>query len=357
LLARIAPDLADEAPAPAVKQCWVRLDAAKDARTRRDNLLENRAKHERSLRQAVRDLTDAKDKLAALCAEASCDDPAGLPHREERSARRRVVEAELADLVDRLSRLAGNEPLEAFVDEASAQELDTVRARRASLEEEIKTLESRRVEFDQTIGAIQNQIRAMEGRSRDGKAEGSAAKAQHLLVKITTHVEQFSRLRLASAILGQVIERYRQAHQAPLLARAADYFRGLTGGAFEGLRADLDDRGKPRLVGLRGAKNDEVEIDGMSTGTVDQLYLALKLASLEHYLDGNPPMPFIIDDVLVQFDDDRALAALRAFATLSARTQVIFFTHHRHLADLARRELPEGVLHVHSLERRSAVAS
>jgi uncharacterized protein YhaN len=74
----------------------------------------------------------------------------------------------------------------------------------------------------------------------------------------------------------------------------------------------------------------------MSDGTCDQFYLALRIASLEHYFTAHEPVPFIVDDVLLNFDDARAAAAIAALDTLSARTQVIFFTHHKHLVELAR---------------------
>jgi uncharacterized protein YhaN len=66
----------------------------------------------------------------------------------------------------------------------------------------------------------------------------------------------------------------------------------------------------------------------MSTGTRDQLYLALRLANLEQYLENAEPMPFVVDDILIQFDDGRARATLATLADFSAKTQVILFTHH-----------------------------
>ena len=48
-------------------------------------------------------------------------------------------------------------------------------------------------------------------------------------------------------------------------------------------------------------------------------------------------MPFLADDLFVNFDDDRAAAGLRVLAELAASTQVLFFTHHAHLRDIGRR--------------------
>ena len=71
----------------------------------------------------------------------------------------------------------------------------------------------------------------------------------------------------------------------------------------------------------------------MSSGTRDQLYLALRLATLEWRLENHEPMPFVADDILVNFDDDRSEATLKALAKLSKKNQVILFTHHRQIVE------------------------
>jgi uncharacterized protein YhaN len=158
---------------------------------------------------------------------------------------------------------------------------------------------------------------------------------------------------MAAAVLRRSIERFRDASQGPVLARASDWFAALTLGSFSGLRADYDDKGSAVLVGIRAGSGQAVGVDGMSGGTCDQLYLALRLTLLETYLHAHEPLPFIVDDVLIMFDDERAVAALNALARLSERTQVIFFTHHEHLLDLARKNIDNGALYVHPLGDRS----
>ncbi|GAB4166187.1 MAG: hypothetical protein Fur0039_02770 [Rhodocyclaceae bacterium] len=89
---------------------------------------------------------------------------------------------------------------------------------------------------------------------------------------------------------------------------------------------------------LLGVRPDaaRVPVNGMSQGTRDQLFLSLRLAAVERHIDGRGPFPVVVDDLLVQFDDDRALATLEVLGELSARTQVLFFTHHEHLVELAQ---------------------
>ncbi len=86
----------------------------------------------------------------------------------------------------------------------------------------------------------------------------------------------------------------------------------------------------------------------MSSGTRDQLYLALRLAALEKYMKSSEPMPFIVDDILIHFDDDRSKATLAVLAELTKKTQVILFTHHSRVVEQAR-EVAGGVAVVHEL--------
>ena len=126
-----------------------------------------------------------------------------------------------------------------------------------------------------------------------------------------------------------------------MLSRASTLFSQFTLGSFERLRVDFD---KEPMV-LEGQRPDRsvVGISGLSDGTRDQLYLALRLAALELHLEQAAALPFIADDLFINYDDERAEAGLQALAQLSERTQVIFFSHHPHLADIAHRVFGDGL--------------
>ena len=74
----------------------------------------------------------------------------------------------------------------------------------------------------------------------------------------------------------------------------------------------------------------------MSEGTTDQLFLALRLAALERSVAAGVALPFLADDLFVNFDDDRARAGFEVLADVARTTQVLFFTHHPHLVAIAK---------------------
>lgn len=85
----------------------------------------------------------------------------------------------------------------------------------------------------------------------------------------------------------------------------------------------------------------------MSEGTRDQLYLALRLAALELHLAKAKTLPFVADDLFINFDDERSKAGLEALRDLSTKTQVLFLSHHDHLLPHVQHVFGAGVNLVH----------
>jgi len=108
----------------------------------------------------------------------------------------------------------------------------------------------------------------------------------------------------------------------------------ITGGRYSKLVVEYNED-KPIIAGV-DMDGSTKQASAMSEGTRDQLYLALKLAAVEDYIERAEPMPFIADDLFVNFDDTRTSQALNALHELSRRCQVVLFTHHSHLVEIAR---------------------
>jgi uncharacterized protein YhaN len=285
-------------------------------------------------------------RLDALCREAKSDSRDELEEKERLSTdylrnkeRIKALEQEILELGDGAS-------LAHLEEEAASEEADAIPARIESLGRTIdEELEPRRTELAEARGREQKELELMDG---SDKAAALADEAQSVLSAIRNDAERYVRAKLAGRILKDQIERYRRENQGPLVKRASEYFTELTLGSFSGLMADFNEKDEPVLVGVR-LSGDKVAVEGMSSGTRDQLYLALRLASLEKYMESSEPMPFIVDDVLVDFDDERSGAALKAMAELAEKTQVILFTHHSRVVEQANGISSNAKVTVHEL--------
>ena len=109
-----------------------------------------------------------------------------------------------------------------------------------------------------------------------------------------------------------------------------------------GLGQDFDNDDVPHLVG-QPASGELVSVEGLSEGTRDQLYLALRLACLEDYATRTEAVPFIGDDLFTSFDEDRTAKGLAALAAIDNQVQPILFTHHWHVVDIAQKAIGSDV--------------
>jgi uncharacterized protein YhaN len=160
--------------------------------------------------------------------------------------------------------------------------------------------------------------------------------------------EAYIRKRAEAKLLRWTIERYRNQKQAPLLARASQLFAILTLNRYAKLMVDYE-AAAPLLCGVLADGARIVPAGVMSEGTRDQLYLALRVAAVEDAVAQGNRMPFLADDLFVNYDDARSASGFKVLAELARHTQVLFFTHHEHLLPIAERALSPAAAAVHHL--------
>jgi uncharacterized protein YhaN len=336
LIGRTLPELAAKPVEDAVGLLSVELKAARSAEQERSSLVQQRDEQNETLQKAVERISKFKASLDEMCRQAACDAYEHLSDAANKSRRRRELERSVDELEELISSQSGGADFETFIAEAEAVDVDSLQPKIDKLGESIERLGTER---DEVIGQIKAE--SIELRKIDGGSQASenAALCESIASRLEDQVRDLAKLRICAALLNAAIEEHRKKNQGPVLARASQIFSHITLGSFKELRADFNERGEPVLTGVRDSSGEAVPVSGMSDGTCDQLYLALRLASLETWLDRHESIPFIVDDVLLNFDDARAIASLEVLAELSHRTQVVFFTHHQHLVDMAKDSL------------------
>ncbi len=260
-------------------------------------------------------------------------------------ARSRIQET-LDQIQKSLLGLARGEDLDRFTERVLAEDADTISSRMQDLEAAIKSKEQEL----QVLGQRRDELLARRARmeqSTDAAAQSRqlAAMAEASLVEKSL---EYVRLRLTAHVLESQIDAFRRASQGPLLHRGGELFSKITLGGFSSLILEQDDRGDQEIFGVREG-NQTVRPKAMSSGTRDQLFLALRMAALEMHAMEHEPMPLILDDLLITFDDARSAAILREFRSLSERTQVLLFTHHEHLVEMCRETLDLPDSHIHHM--------
>ena len=350
LAARLASDLESQPVAEQARELGSRLRVAQADAREAEALLQQQKREESGLRTGETQLEEARVCLERLCQEANCSESSELAEAEQRWQAGARLEKDLAAVGEELLVATAGDDQARFIKEVEQADSDALDASIKELETRIASLENEQRAVQETTGAAREALSRMSGGSQ---AAETAENIQTLMARLQGDVARFATLKLAAVVLHRGIERYREQNQGPILARASGLFAVLTSGSFTGLQIDDDGGGHSIVKGVRPG-GLLVGVEGMSDGTHDGLYLALRLASLESWLQSHEPVPFIVDDILLSFDDDRAAAALCALGELSTKTQVLFFTHHQHLVDLARSKLPRDLIFTHELPRAFA---
>lgn len=343
----LAPDLIDIPSDIAASRLQSLVAQANLDTTKLSGLKEQLNNAETALGKAEDSIRDSNRRFDALKELAGCSEEAELERVEADSRKLADIKHMLNQKNEQLLSAGSGQSLAELVAEAEGADGDTVQSKLIQLDNELKNLDEERSSREQQFGVTKKAyLERLTG--TDSAALESAEAAQSIIADLRSSTEEYLNLRLAAIVLRRAIDRYREENQNPVIRRSGKLFSELTLNSFASLKVDFDENDKPILLGVRPSGNT-VKIEGMSDGSRDQLYLALRLASIERYLSSHEPVPLILDDLLVNFDDRRAASTLRVLAALAEKTQILFFTHHGMLVQLAREVIPEGLLCEHGL--------
>jgi uncharacterized protein YhaN len=295
--------------------------------------LQETAREERSA--GARRLAEAEAEMKPLLALAPAGDPLAFRDLVARAADAVRLRAELSRLEAEIVGHGEGRALQDLVDDAVGADGDLMAADAEGMAERIAALNTAIEAGIETRLAAEADFKAVDDRPDAAIAAFEMAEAR---TEMGFQAELYLRKRAELTLLRAAVERYRREKQAPLLGRASKLFRTLTLGRYTRLMVEYDGDA-PKLAGQKDDGATVVPVEGMSQGTVDQLFLALRIAAVEDTVAQGSRLPFLADDLFINYDDARAAAGFKVLAELSRRTQVLFFTHHDHLLEVAKTAL------------------
>ncbi len=162
-----------------------------------------------------------------------------------------------------------------------------------------------------------------------GDPDELRASAESLQAQISQLQEEYDALRLAMDTLTGVNSVLQNRFSPQLSRRTAEIFHELTEGRYTAAALDRSFHLTARPAG------DPIDrdIQLLSAGAADQLYLSARLAICELVLPPEKSIPIILDDALTNFDNERCAAALRWLKQAAAHRQILLFTCHSREAD------------------------
>jgi len=254
---------------------------------------------------AIAQIASGHASLKPLINLSATTDNDGLRLAIANSDRFRSLASQIDQTTKQLSSVGDGLSRKALASELEAADVSVISSQLTDLKNQIDDIVDKQNAFSGALNAAQATLEKIAGQADSARAE---SQRQEALARMVNAVNRFIKVHTSAKLLRWSIERFRESKQGPMLSRASDVFMALTQGAFCKLAVDYES--DPLKLSGQRATGELVDIEGMSEGTRDQLYLALRLAALELHLQKTIALPFIADDLFINYDDGRAKAGL-----------------------------------------------
>ncbi len=261
----------------------------------------------------------ARDAIAQLLSQGACENAEAFRLAAQKAKQAAALKTDIYAVTARVELAVAGGLTVARQQLAVAEPLG---ATLSAARETLVALEREQSAALQERGELKNKLAAWED---DGETRALRYEEGQLLAQLSVYAQKVATARLAAKLLSRAKEDFELHHQPQLLTRASAIFSQLTRGRYLRLFIAAGDATNLRVTDPQG---QEWVASELSRGTQDQLFLAFRVALAESVSARQHCLPMMVDDVMVNFDEPRAQAAVQMFAALSKTNQTVVFSCH-----------------------------
>ncbi|MCH9655548.1 MAG: DUF4332 domain-containing protein [Planctomycetes bacterium] len=274
-------------------------------------------------------IQELKQKRSSLMIQGSAANREEFVQRATSLEERTLIENLLEDAQSELEHISRTEQEMAIVEEDLLNfNLDDNTEHLEMLNLELEDIEQDLVRTAENMGRLKQEF-------QNAKTDRSSAHLRFEREQILQQLKQISTNWFANQLsktgLKQLRLEYERTCQPETLAIASEYLSQLTNGKYTNIWTPLGEQ-FPKIDDQQG---HTLTVSELSSGTREQLFLAIRLAMVERFRNNGVELPMILDDVLVNFDQERTIAAIKTLNAVAEKgQQILFFTCHLHLSHL-----------------------
>lgn len=297
---------------------------AKEKRAQAAKLVERieRMREQRGLllaQMGVADRGDIAVKLAAI------DEQKTLEH-QVRQAQQALDEV----LADQPELVITEEMLQQY-------EVNENRAHQQQIRNELQSIDEELQREYQTLGKLRQELHDIEN---DRKVASLRFDREQIADALRAASESLFAHRLIDRVVDQMRSQIERDRQPQTLQLATRYLRQLTCGRYHNIWAPLGEK----TLFVDDEAGLSLRVEHLSSGTREQVFLALRLAMIREFAAQGMDLPMILDDVTVNFDQLRTEAAVETLLSVAEEgQQIMLFTCHQHVAQLFEAEGVEPI--------------
>ncbi len=330
----VDPSLQQMQAEQAVAELNRRLEGARDAQRDQQKLTVDREKLASRVTAKRQQVEAIEREIRSLMKVAQATTEAEFLATADDAQRRADLEAARREALRVVATIRGDEDELAFAEAIAAADGDELALRQRALGEKIAAQTEVYETEIKAASVAEAQLRSI---SNADEAADLQIELESLRRQLADQIDNWVPVMLAQSVLKRAVNTFEREHQPAVLASVQELFAAMTVGRYVTMERKLDETGTLLVVDRRGARKEPHQL---STGSREQLYLAIRLAFIQHYCDQQEPLPIVMDDVLVNFDLERSRRTIQVLADFDPRVQIILLTCHHHLVDAVQQVLP-----------------
>jgi uncharacterized protein YhaN len=312
------PDLWIKAARELTQRCTSNADAFREAK-RLDGAIAEADLKAKLVRQ---EHDDSVERLLALFSEAGVSSEEEFRKRLAQYRKREELKQKIAELDTRIMTVLGGG------DEAATMRTELSQGRVAEWTTErlqwSADVESLRERHEAAIRRHQDLANSRHQLEEAADIAELELQLQAVRDELDASIRRHRVTSAAAALVTDTLREFERTRQPAVLANASDAFHRVTGGRYPRVVQTEDAEGVI-VLDRRSARHTVGEL---SRGTQEQLYLSMRLGLAREFADRVVPLPLVMDDVLVNFDEMRARRMATELMQFAERQQVLLFTCH-----------------------------
>lgn len=304
------------------------LNKEKEIKNQKDSLQEQINDLDIRISSLDTNLKDKEKEIQNHISSVGAENFEDLKHKDSVLKKKNELSGILNDETNVIqSAVGGGEHFEKFIENISESTPDKIDTDIEMNNGNLSELKGQRDEFIHTIGQLQNTIDTLSS-NEDLLHNQSEYEINKTLINETAG--EWVKSQIALNILEKAISKYENTRQPDVINTAKDVFSQITNSQYPTVQMQAESQ---ELI-IKDSSGNGKKVIEMSRGTMEELYFAMRLGLIEEYEKRAEPMPFVMDDTFVNFDDDRRKLAIKALDEFAKDRQVIVLTCHKSIMEL-----------------------
>jgi uncharacterized protein YhaN len=266
-------------------------------------------------------------RLLKYFKEFDADNENDFYDKVELSNQKLAAEEQVAQAHKQIAIVSGSNELENTIEALEKLTKSDIDNELFSLKQEIDELSKKQNQESEELGGLRERISILLNVDDMYDLQNQR---ESLKSRLEAEYHEWMISKVALAVLNKEKQQYEKEKQPSVIKYSSAIFKQLTQKEYERISISLTDND----VKIHTADDRTREIDSLSRGTKEQLLLSLRLGFIQAYEEKSEPLPIVLDDVMVNFDNYRSAEFADILTDFAKDRQAIVFTCHKHVRDL-----------------------